>query len=223
MQTFIRAFFVAGIPSLILIGQILVEILVPDDQKPAFNSEGGPLETIEAIVITLAIPVAAYSACKVKNPWLKLWMGVAAMCSFYVAGEELSWGQWIFHWRTPEEWAAINDQDETNLHNTSTWLDQKPRAVLELGVLIGGLIIPAIRKWSPSKLPEKFKEIYPDNAVVVTAAFALLVKIINTIGDVTKHHFFWRGSELTEIYLYYFVLLYCVCRIKAWTADGQIG
>ncbi len=222
MKPFFRNFLIAGVPPLIFVAQLLVEIYIPDEQKPAFNSEGGPLETMEAIVIACAIPVAAYAAFKLKNPWLKLWMGIAALCSFYVAGEELSWGQWVFHWHTPAEWAAINDQNETNLHNTSTWFDQKPRALLELGVLIGGLIIPATRKWMPSKLPERFREIYPDNIVIVTAAFAVLVKIINAFDKITKHHFFWRGSELTEMYLYYFVLLYCVGRVKDWKRRGLI-
>jgi hypothetical protein len=149
-------------------------------------------------------------------------MGIAFVCSVFVTGEELSWGQWIFHWKTPEEWAAINDQHETNLHNTSSWLDQKPRALLELGVLIGGLVIPAMRKWAPKKLPEKFSAIYPDDSVIVTAAFALCVKIINTVGNHTPYQLFWRGSELTEMYLYYFVLLYCIGRLNAWKAQGLL-
>ncbi len=33
------------------------------------------------------------------------------------AGEEISWGQRIFGWDTPEEFARINAQSETNIHN----------------------------------------------------------------------------------------------------------
>ena len=37
---------------------------------------------------------------------------------FFVAfGEEISWGQRIFGWATPESLAAINYQQETNIHN----------------------------------------------------------------------------------------------------------
>lgn len=46
--------------------------------------------------------------------WALLGAGLAA---FVIAGEELSWGQWIFHWSTPEPIAAVNLQEETNLHN----------------------------------------------------------------------------------------------------------
>ena len=40
-----------------------------------------------------------------------------AIASFVVIGEEMSWGQWVFHWSTPEALTEINRQQETNLHN----------------------------------------------------------------------------------------------------------
>jgi hypothetical protein len=62
--------------------------------------------------------------------------------TFYMAGEEVSWGQWFFMWDTPDTFLEINDQHETNLHNVSSWMDQKPRLLLELWALFG-----AIRVW----------------------------------------------------------------------------
>lgn len=40
-----------------------------------------------------------------------------AFLLFFGFGEELSWGQWIFHWQTPDLWRQINVQGETNIHN----------------------------------------------------------------------------------------------------------
>jgi hypothetical protein len=37
--------------------------------------------------------------------------------TFLIAMEEISWGQRIFHFRTPAEWAEHNRQGETTLHN----------------------------------------------------------------------------------------------------------
>jgi hypothetical protein len=37
--------------------------------------------------------------------------------TFFVAGEEISWGQRLFGWRTPEALEAINAQQEISLHN----------------------------------------------------------------------------------------------------------
>ncbi len=43
--------------------------------------------------------------------------GVAAVAFVVAAGEEISWGQRIFDFQTPEKLAAINDQNEFNFHN----------------------------------------------------------------------------------------------------------
>jgi hypothetical protein len=56
-----------------------------------------------------------------------------------LAGEEISWGQWMFHWKAPAEWKALNSQGETNLHNLAAlghhndWL----RLAFGLGALLG--------------------------------------------------------------------------------------
>lgn len=43
---------------------------------------------------------------------------------FLMAGEELSWGQRIFNWKTPDLIATYNIQKETNFHNLATQLFQ---------------------------------------------------------------------------------------------------
>ena len=40
-----------------------------------------------------------------------------ALLFFFGFGEEISWGQRIFHWQTPAWMAKANVQDETDLHN----------------------------------------------------------------------------------------------------------
>lgn len=42
---------------------------------------------------------------------------VAAVGFFVVAGEEISWGQRIFGFKTPENYAKMNTQHELTLHN----------------------------------------------------------------------------------------------------------
>jgi hypothetical protein len=41
----------------------------------------------------------------------------AALGLFFIAGEEIAWGQRLFGWGTPEPLARLNYQDETTLHN----------------------------------------------------------------------------------------------------------
>jgi hypothetical protein len=42
-----------------------------------------------------------------------------AGCMFFSAGEEISWGQRLFGWETPEAWRERNIQEETTIHNLS--------------------------------------------------------------------------------------------------------
>src|SRR3546814_9825984 len=69
---------------------------------------------------------------------------------------EASWGQHYAGWLTPENWQALNDQGETNLHNTSSWLDQKPRTLLEIGVIVGGILIPMLALRRPALREGRF-------------------------------------------------------------------
>ncbi len=197
-----------GIPVLLMLFSLACEVIVPDARKPGFFSEDGPHEAVQAIWMVVGFVVACLLTWKVPSLWLKLWFGIAALSCLYVGGEEISWGQSIFSWATPASWGLVNDQNETNLHNTSAWLDQKPKIILQIGVLVGGLIIPALQRWSPSRLPARFAAIYPTSQLSIAAGLALSVKLIETVQDRIDEHLFWRASEVLELFIYYFVMLY---------------
>lgn len=123
----------------------------------------------------------------------------------------MSWGQTILRWHTPEYWAGVNNQHETNIHNTSKWFNQKPRFLLEIGILFGGLLLPLARKYKPSWVPQRFKIIYPPTELWVTAFIALIVKLIDKGGrELFGFDFFTRPSEVGEVYLFYFVAIYLI-------------
>ena len=65
----------------------------------------------------------------------------------YFAGEEINWGQHWFHWNAPLFFEIYNEQyigdtSETNFHNITSWLDQKPKILLTFFVLAGGILCP---------------------------------------------------------------------------------
>jgi len=64
---------------------------------------------------------------------------------FYIvcAGEEISWGQRIFNWETPEKFAEANSQGETNLHNLET-LPIHPKDVVSWFMKLFGIGLPVI-------------------------------------------------------------------------------
>ncbi len=210
----ISRFFWLIVPLIFIVGQIGIEIFVPEDMKARIHSEWGPHETLQFFFVAAAFLVAAFTLPKIDwqtQKLLGLWLAIAAVCSFYVAGEEISWGQQIIHWDTPAYWSTMNDQNETNLHNTSSWLDQKPRLLLFIGIMVGGLVVPALRRWRPSLLPPKFAILYPADILVVTALGVTLPYLANEIREHLFHaRLFKRVSELQELYMYYFILLYLV-------------
>lgn len=200
-------------PLALIALQAVIELFVPANLLPALHSESGPHETLQFLLLAGAFLTALWTLIRMKKSplWLFGWVALAALCTFYVGGEEISWGQHIIQWNTPEYWAALNDQGETNLHNTSSWLDQKPRLILLIGVVMGGLIFPALQKFKPKALPETFAIIYPPAYLGVTAALALFVNLSDKIVEsFTDQSLFHRGSEVEEIYLFYFVLMYLI-------------
>lgn len=199
------------IPLLMVVGQLAIEVGLSEAEKEAILGEGGFHETFQAIITVSAFALAVRLFFVFQSqPWLKLWVAIAAIGALYVTGEEISWGQHLFKWGTPESWAVVNDQNETNLHNTSDWLDQKPLILLEIGVLVGGILIPLLEKIRPLWLPVQFSSIYPTYHLVPVSLIAFAMKLADTYGDQVQSSLFWRTSEILEIFLYYFVFLYLV-------------
>lgn len=196
------------IPGAFILIEILLEAILPREALKPMLSEGGPHEAFQFLIAAAAFLVAFKTLFDVKEPLLRIWILCAALGCFYIAGEEISWGQWVFGWITPEFWTAVNDQQETNLHNTSSWLDQKPRLLLFIGIIVGGLIIPAMRRWCPQKLPRKFEILYPSDVVVVTALGVTVPYFVQETAEFFKFHLFERVSEVQELYIYYFLLIY---------------
>jgi len=98
---------------------------------------------------------------------------------FVVAMEEISWGQWLFFWKTPEGWKEINRQGETNLHNLpglfgrSEWM----RLTFASGGLVGVL---AVRRTSlrPLATPPSMTGVF----VIMTAY--ILLDLVDDLFDV---------------------------------------
>lgn len=214
MNTDLNKIFWLWIPLIYIGVQLIAEIVLPQSIMAPMHNENGPVETLQFLIISAAFITAILTLTKMKNikpKWLIGWISLAALCCLYVAGEEVSWGQHILDWSTPEFWAGVNDQNETNLHNTSSWFDQKPRLILLIGVVVGGLIIPLLQRFKPSILPKKFESIFPPATLGIIAAVALSTNLLDKIFELfTGHPFLSRGSEIEELYLFYFVLLYLI-------------
>lgn len=111
--------------------------------------------------------------------WLKWWILLVTLGCFGFAGEELSWGQHFVGWSTPEAWSHLNDQQETNLHNTSGLFDQVPRGLLTLAALVGGTIAPILAVTGRLRLDRgrAFHWLWPTYVAIPVSVMALTVTL----------------------------------------------
>ncbi|MEM9468742.1 MAG: hypothetical protein AAF988_01115 [Pseudomonadota bacterium] len=208
------------IPVLSIIASIFIEYSINEEQRAWLVAENGPYEILQAVILIMALVIAIYTLFKTsaKHKWLIAWVGFASLCCLYVAGEEISWGQHILKWDTPEYWQALNDQGETNFHNTTSYLDQKPRLLLVIGVYIGGLILPLMIFYK-SKILEKpffkrFEVLYPTTQFFLLALICLFIKVTDKVSDFSSFNIFARNAEIEELFIFYFVFLYLILMKK---------
>jgi hypothetical protein len=179
--------------------------------------EQGIIENYTFIVLFIAILLGILSILKMKSfefPFFKIWLTILVLGCIYYAGEEVSWGQHWFGWGTPEGWMDVNDQGETNLHNTSALLDQVPRMLLTIAAVVGGVIIPVyflvLNKVFSTH--EFFGWLWPSYVNVPTCLLAVLVslheKIYKLFGTTVPNVLDIRAGETKECLLAMFLFIY---------------
>lgn len=198
-------------PPLLLLIILPIRIISPEYYSAHIDGELGLIELATPVIAIIGFVVGIAT---VRLAWTlvgkqeKIWYLLVTLGCFYFAGEELSWGQHLFGWGTPEYLEQINDQEETNIHNISSWFDQKPRLLLELWVLIGGVIMIVAKRGNSHGAHAWF---WPTVECFPTALLAILVRLperIKSLFDLQQLPLELRFSEPQEYYFALFMLLY---------------
>jgi len=177
-----------------------------------FKRESGIIENTTVLFLVIAI-----GFCVASLPWanrlalpgfLKAWLFILIMGAAYFALEELSYGQHMFGWGTGEAWKELNDQGETNLHNVHSLFDQVPRALLSLGILIGGVLLPLYRHFRDIKLDEssRFYWQWPTPDCITVGLLVILIRPILTVFETDAIN----TGETKENLIAMFIMLYCI-------------
>ncbi len=134
----------------------------PEDFATFLYQEDGLLEILTASLLFLASIQFYFAGKNATRLFLKRQVVIAffllSIFSMFVLMEEISWGQRIFSWDTPDTIKAINHQQETNLHNIFNpillYIEQFVSAFIALALLFVILyrtrIAPALQSLLPS-------------------------------------------------------------------------
>jgi hypothetical protein len=182
--------FWLGLPVLFFLFILVVIIFFPAQIDRVIERENGIVELGTAIILLPGIVAGVLCFLgrdSLPAGWLGFWLLLVTLGCVYIAGEEISWGQHLLDWGTPEYLQRINDQQETNIHNISSWFDQKPRILLELWVLIGGIVLVLWRyfkkiQYSPHDWRVWF---WPGIACFPAASIAILIRMPERYQSIT--------------------------------------
>lgn len=217
-----------GFPVLFLTALYAAALYDANFWHAYLESEWGLVENAQIVILAIALIYGARILARSEiwpGRWMGWWAALIVAACVYAIGEESSWGQHYFGWQTPEWLLAANDQGEMNLHNVSSWFDQKPRFLLEFGIIVGGIFRP-LRLWLRNRgaAAASSSWIWP---TLVTLPTSLLVEI----SRVPDRFYNWgifdigpdgvRHSEVQEFFMFYFIFLYLLSLHRRLTQAGS--
>lgn len=180
------------------------------------TGELGLIENLTVLLLVLAVIctcLVIFRFGKSLHVTPKIFLVVYCLGCIYFAGEEASWGQHWFGWQTSEYFKEINDQDETNLHNTSIWLDRIPKAIVSLSIFIGGIVVPLYIgfRGKQNNYQARFWWLWPTRICLPTAIIATTVTWPAKIERELDASFYFRlSNEMKEFYIACFFLVFIV-------------
>lgn len=187
--------------------------------KRIFLSETGFIEILGEAVMLPAIFFAVLCGkmfFKAKLPVAGSLLFVYALGCVFILGEELSWGQHIFQWQTPEFFMENNKSKETNLHNISGFHRGTFKWILVGGMAFGGIILPLITM----AMKKNFRPIVHWFIWMLPTRVCMPIAILIAVGHISIKYLrktgmvetstFWdiRAPEVTELHLAFFFFFY---------------
>jgi len=210
------------LPLVMLIVPFILNGFFPDAAEFYFRKESGFIENATVFFLAIALFYSVRLCVFLKQsplsqqvPLLRAWVIIYTLGCIYFLGEEISWGQHLFNWATPEGWMEFNDQQETNLHNTSAIFDQLPRLLVTIGIVVGGLFFPIYQKLKTVEFGKNdIKNWILPNFFAIPSAFTVFFisihdKLFSPLGlsvpDILKLQY---GGEAKEGLIAIFFMIY---------------
>lgn len=167
----------AKVPTQIVVTAITLSVLAlayySSDLYELYMQEDHFVEWLTAALFAIGGGIRLHRAIKERRPF----DGLVALFSFFVAGEEFSWGQRLIGYTPPDWFLSHNVQQETTLHNFAGVFG-RPKWSL-IAVLVGyGLLLPTARRFAPTrKVMEKVGATPPPDSLAPWFAMTIVILI----------------------------------------------
>ena len=213
------ALIIAAIPILIMLGMVAI-VPIPD-LFVWVTAENSWMEWLQfLLILASSLIFARLSLLLFQSHQAR----IGALCllvavgTFFVAGEEIAWGQHIFGWGTPEALEAVNVQQETTLHNISS-----AHAIFVYAVMVAGLFgtVMALGSvwWNKRQQSVLSRLLFPPLCLAPAFfmpfgyRFARLFLGIDTLFPDFIFHI-TKFSEVTELCLYFGLVVFAWLNLR---------
>jgi len=190
----------------------------PDAFARWVSAQDSIMENALGIVLAIAI-VSTLCALVHANArlhrHLRVWLAIWCLGLLYFLGEDMNWGQYMFGWRPGDFFLEHNKEAETNLHNMSSWFNQKPRLAVQVWLLVAGVLVPLGWAW-PRRVTAKFvpQVLWPGQRTVLLAGVTTIIPVLEWIALAILGPGLGgapiRFSEIQEFFFAWFFLLFAI-------------
>ena len=111
-----------ALAALIMVCVVLVKVSIQDIYRyKRLLGEGGILEYLKALILFTSAWVSWLISKDLHKHlcmrWYSLIYAIIALAMLFVGFDKIAWRQILFGWKTPENIAAVNAQNQITLHN----------------------------------------------------------------------------------------------------------
>ena len=179
------AVYIALAYSTLAMGNRVLAVAIPEDHY--FELIGAFSLLMTSLLFFYGFRVARKTLDKTWASLIKqlVYLGLALLF-FFGSGEEISWGQRILGFQTPETLSQVNRQEEFNLHNLSVWEASKfldPDRLFDIFWFLFAVFTPAVALVVPTfkRLAGKFIPIVFWGISLLFLYNYLWAKVVKTI------------------------------------------
>lgn len=135
---------------------------------------------------------------------------VATLAVIFTAGEEISWGQRIFHWITPGALEDINNQGETNIHNIGSLL--KIFNIVIMAVAFIAALLPLVRwtLWRDRARSIAGYALIPPAVLIPAFGMEFSYRLIRYLLFPEPRYVLTKLSEIAELSFYFALVVFGV-------------